>query len=436
MGVPLLHAALAIALAVGCGKRGSSDRADVAAFADPVRASEIVRASVGSCDGVTHVLDRIAHARVTGRTLTGLVDETLATARCTELGDAIVGRAAVHQLARARLADERPEDALAQLTTLSEPAIRYRRAELLDRIGRTSEALRELASVRLDEDAAALQRLLAVSVAAHAGNPDEVAHAVAAAPLVERPRLASRAVADAPERTLPALAQASALELATAATDRLEEARGPALVLAARERIAAEGAAVAEHWDALGRARIASGKIDDALAAWQRAIAIAPAQPAFRLAPLRALVIAGEPARARDGARSLAHAARAGSDVELVVTASAGAAAAGDTQLAIELAREAKARRPGDGRLAFLVAERLAEAGDAKAAAAAYAELLACGAHGRAWHRHEVAGKLLALGHQSDAAHQLVLAALSAKRACETVEPDDLATYVEGLRTR
>ena len=69
-----------------------------------------------------------------------------------------------------------------------------------------------------------------------------------------------------------------------------------------------------------------------------------------------------------------------------------------------------------------------------KPAADAYAELLVCGAHGRAWHRHEVAGKLLTLAKTSTDARAVMLAAVAAKRACTTVEPDDLATYVTGLQ--
>lgn len=429
-GVTRHHGLVAIALlAAACSKPARDRELD-----DPARAAEIVRASVTSCDGVTRVLDRLARARISGRVLAGLVDDALANARCTDLGAAIVGHAAAHQLARARLADDRTDDALAQLTTLAEPAIRYRRAELLDRSGRANEALRELAAVPLDDEATALQRLVRVSVAAHAGHTEEAARAIADAPLADRPRLAFRAVADAPAAALPALASAGGVELATAAADRLEEQQGPAAVLAARERIATLDAGVAEHWDALARARIAAGKLDEALAAWDRAIAIAPAQSAFRIAPVRALVIADQPALARERAAAVAREARGGMDVELVITASAAAAAAGDTALAVELAREARSRRSGDGRLAFLVAQRLAEAGEIKAAADAYAELLVCGAHGRAWHRHEVAGKLLGLGKTGAAARQVVLASLADKRACTPVEPDDLATYVAGLR--
>jgi tetratricopeptide (TPR) repeat protein len=426
---------VAIVVVVACAKPAAKDTA----FDDPARAADVVRAGVTSCDGLTAMLDRLARSRLSGRMLAGLVDDAITHARCSDLGGAVRGRAAAHQLARAKLADERPEDALSQLTTLAEPAIRYRRAELLDRLGRTAEADRELAAVALDDEAAALRRLLRVSIAARAGHAQELARIVATAPLEDRPRLATRAIADAPPAALSAIAQAAdagTLDVAVAAADRLEEQQGPAAVLAARERVATLDAENADAWDALGRARIAAGKIDDALVAWDRAIALAPAQPAFRLAPIRALLIAEQPARAQQRAAVLARDARTGSDIELIVTASSAAATAGDARLALELARDARTRRTGDGRLAFLVAQRLAEVGDARAAADAYVELLVCGAHGRPWHRHEVAGKLLALGKQDDATQRIVQAALGDKRACEPVEPADLATYVDGLRPR
>jgi cytochrome c-type biogenesis protein CcmH/NrfG len=187
----------------------------------------------------------------------------------------------------------------------------------------------------------------------------------------------------------------------------------------------------ADRWDALARSRIAAGAIDDALTAWDRASTLAPAQPTFRVAPIRALVIAGDQARARMRAKDLATFARTRGDVELLVAASAGATAAADGKLAIELARDARARRPSDGRLVFLVAQRLAEAGDARAAAEVYVDLLVCGAHGRAWHRHEVAGRLVALGDPT-----VVTAALDGPRRCAAVDEDDLATYVATLRTK
>lgn len=405
-----------------------------AAFDDPVQASARVRALVISCEGVTRAIDRLAVARLSARDLAGLVDEAIASTACKDLRDVIKGNAVAHQLARARIADAQPDVALAALTSTTEPAIRFRRAELYDRMGRSSDALHELATIEVDEPAVALQRILRVSVAARAGNHEEVSRVIAIAPLADQPRLAFRAAADAPQEALASLAAAGTLELALAASDRLEQLQGPAAVLDARERIVTLDASVAEHWDALARARIAAGRIDDALAAWDRAIEIAPAQPAFRIAPIRALVIGEQAPRARARAETLAKQVRAGSDVELFVTASAGAAAAGDTALAVALARDAHARRTGDGRLAFLVAQRLAEAGEVRGAADAYAELLRCGAHGRAWHRHEIAGKLLALAGTSAAARGVVLAAIAAKRSCATVEPDDLATYVSGLQ--
>ncbi|HUS64654.1 MAG TPA: hypothetical protein VMZ28_08945, partial [Kofleriaceae bacterium] len=125
--------------------------------------------------------------------------------------------------------------------------------------------------------------------------------------------------------------------------------------------------------------------------------------------------------------------ARAAHDADRLAQASAAAAAAGDARAAVTLAREARAARPGDGSLAFLLGERLAGARDVTGAAAVWADLLACGAHGRAWHRHEVSGRLLKLAASGDAAVRAITAALRAPRTCATVEPDDLAPYLEGV---
>lgn len=268
---------------------------------------------------------------------------------------------------------------------------------------------------------------------ARSGRVAEAAGAVAAAPLDARPALAEAVAAACPGARLDELARAAGdADLLTAVADRIERERGSAAALSARERAAAASSDRAESWDALGRARASAGRIDDALVAWDRAAAAAPAQPIYRLAPIRALVAVGDGARARVRAAAVAQAARASGDVETLVTASAAAAAAGDGGEAIALAREARAARPGDGRLAFLLGDRLAGGGDAPGAARVWAELLVCGAHGRPWHRHEVAGRLLTLAKAGQA--PAVDAALAGARACQPADEPDLASYLAELK--
>lgn len=379
------------------------------------------------CPALSRALDQLGSA--SGRPLIGRVDDALAAARaeCAEPMRAARGPGSARQLARARLLDDQPALALAELGTTFEPALALRRAELLERAGRIEDARADLAralALAPDLDAVAHLRLLDVAVAAQRNDVAAVTRLINAAPLPDRPRLAHRAAADfVPAR----LGELSALpELAMSAGDRLEELQGPAAALAIRERAAELAPDLAEVWDALGRSRIASGRIDDALAAWDRAIAIAPAQATYRTTPIHALVIANALPRARARAFALAADARAAATPELLVIASAGAAIV-DAKLALELAREAQQRRPTDGRLAFLVAQRLAEANQFAAAARAYADLLVCGAHGRAWHRHEVAAKLQELGTAARAA-------LDEKRLCEPVDAADLAQYTNALR--
>jgi tetratricopeptide (TPR) repeat protein len=274
--------------------------------------------------------------------------------------------------------------------------------------------------------------LSAVSEDVRAGRYAAAAARIAAAELPERPPLAFRAASDAPAEALAALAQAAVEpELASAVADRLEQERGPKAALAARERAAAAGPDRAEHHDALARARLAAGQRDAALAAWDRAAELAPLQPVYRLAPIRALAALGD--RERACARAAASAAAA-SDVERLLVAANAAAACGDHTRAIELARAARDRRPGDGRLAFNLGERLADARD-PAAAQVFADLLICGAHGRAWHRHEVAARLVALGTDPAASRQ-VREALDAPRACPPVDTPELTDYLGSLRTK
>lgn len=269
---------------------------------------------------------------------------------------------------------------------------------------------------------------------ARTGRLAEAARAVAASSLDERPALAEAVAAACAADRLDDLARAAGAEpdLLTAVADRVERERGSAAVLELRERAVAAAGDRAEAWDALGRARVASGRVDDALAAWDRAAAAAPAQPSYRLAPIRALVAVGDRPRARDRAGQVASAARAARDPDALVTASAALAEAGNAGEAAVLAREASAARPGDGRLAFLLGDRLAGAGDPAAAAAVWTELLVCGAHGRSWHRHEVAGRLLRLTQAGGGA--AVNSALAASGTCSAVEEADLASYLAELK--
>ncbi len=269
---------------------------------------------------------------------------------------------------------------------------------------------------------------------ARKGKLAEAARAVTAAALDARPELAAKVAAACAADRLEEMARAAGVDadLLTAVADRVERERGPAAALEMRERAAAAAPDRAEVWDALGRARAAAGRIDDALAAWDRAAAAAPAQPSYRLSAIRALALAGDHARARARAGEMARAARNSREVDQLVAASAAESAAGDGAEAIALAREARAARPGDGRLAFLLAERLATGGDAVGAARAWVELLVCGAHGRPWHRHEVAGRLLELGRAGQA--RAVSDALAAAPPCPPVDEAELASYLARLK--
>lgn len=420
-------------LAVACSSSADDGARELAAL-DVAEASTRVRAMIDNCAGFTRALDRMT--KLTGRALAGLVDDAVEVARtkCQAPLNAARGKLAPHQLARARLL-ERPADALAILDAGSrEPAIRLRRAELLDAARRPAEALAAIAGMPdLDDEMRAFRRSLVVAASA-TGQPAEIAKAIAEAPITERPSLAHRAVAHAPPDQLAALVPAAGAELATAIADRIEREQGPAPALVARARAAALVPDDAELQDALARSLAAAGRMPDALAAWDRAAALAPAQPSYRLAPVRALVLAGQLDQARQRARALATAARESRDPETLTTA-AHAASEVDRALAVALAREAYALAPGDGRFAFQVANKLADAGDVAAAAAAYSELLVCGKHGRPWHRHEVAGKLIALARDRASAG-LVIAALDAKRSCTPIDPADLATYLEPARAK
>jgi hypothetical protein len=471
-----------VVLALACCARAEPEAeaakaaAELAAARDPATASSVVSGvAARGCPGLRSAVEALDRSRTSGRLLSGLVDDAVARAAAACAGQAALAalagpRAPAFQLARARLLAARPAQALAELAaTSSEPAVRLRRAELLAALDRPAEALPELdaylasapgdgraraarveglLAVGRTADALALSRGDAaggearIAALAAAGRLDEVAAGVSAAPLPERPALARRAAALLPaaalarevapgHRSTRAPAELD-VELLTALADRVESERGGAAAVALRERAARAAPARAELADALARALAADRRIDEAVSAWDRAAAAAPAAPAYRLAPVRALAAAGHEDRARNRARTLVASARRTRAAADLVTASAAAALAGDADLAARVAREARAARPGDGRLAMLVGERLAEAGDREGAAATWAELLVCGAHGRPWHRHEVAARLVRLAESASAA---VTRALSAPR-CPPPDPEGLASYLDQVKKR
>ncbi|MEJ7597945.1 MAG: hypothetical protein WKG01_08570 [Kofleriaceae bacterium] len=424
-----------VGLAACASSSGEDREARALAALDLAAASARVRALVVDCAGFTRALGRMKY--LAGRALLGLAADAVDAARpyCEHPLNAARGGLPAHQLARARLLD-RPADALATLEVTSrEPAIQLRRAELLDAQGRPAEALvaLDLAGLR-DDETQVLRRSLVIATHAVAGRHAELARVIADAPVQDRPGLAHRAIAHLPVVQLDALVASAGPELVVAIAERLERERGPAAALAARSRAAVQAPDDAELHDALARALIAAHRIDDALVAWARAAPLAPAQPSYRIAPVRALVLAGERDRARARARAVATAARQTRDAEAVLAAS-NAASAIDPARAVARARVALALAPGDGRYAFQLAGRLAEAGDPAAAAETYVELLVCGRHGRPWHRHELAGKLIALATDRASA-QRVLAALDASRSCAVVEPSQLATYIQPARAK
>lgn len=288
--------------------------------------------------------------------------------------------------------------------------------------------------------------LRAISADVRAGRLDDVARRIADADLPDRPGLAFRAAADAPTESLPALAAAATeAELATAVADRLEQAQSPKAGLTARERAATLAPDRAEHHDALARSSLDALQLEPALAAWDRAAALAPLQPAYHLMPIRALVAAGDPTRACARAAVLATAATASPKVEPLLLASNATAACGDRAGAVELARAALALRPADGRLLFTLGERLADAA-LPDAIRVLSDLLICGTHGRPWHRHEVAARLLSFAVNTTLpdAKPLVLAALdpsataasSPARTCAPVDEADLAGYLVTIREK
>jgi hypothetical protein len=174
-----MRSALVLLISAACGRSG--EPADDLASLDLAEASIRIRGMVGGCEGFTRALDRLSASRISGRSLAGLVDDAIdaAAGRCTT-----TGTGTAHLLARARLLDDRPADALALPATTSEPAIHFRRAELLDRQGRTREALGELDARSRGCRSAALatRRRLQITDDVRSHRHTDAARKIAAAP--------------------------------------------------------------------------------------------------------------------------------------------------------------------------------------------------------------------------------------------------------------
>ncbi|MBI2893678.1 MAG: hypothetical protein HYY06_09015 [Deltaproteobacteria bacterium] len=452
----------------------STKRIELPPTTDPaVLAGAVRNAAAGGCGDLAATLAALGarategRPRLRSRELRGLVDDALDAASGACRGNAAratlaSARGPAVALARSEVSGADQAAALASLERAHDDvaAIRFRRAELHERAGRTDEAARELRrGLELEDDPdaraalarlevvrgrpeAALRLLAAAQGSGHeaiaeartaalaaAGRDADVVLEVSRAPIDLRPELARAAAraAAAPDR----LAQAGrgSSEILRALADRARGEGGPA----ASARLLA-GAAALEPRDAalaqtLAQDLAAAGDLDGAIDAWDRAAALAPAAERPCLEPIALLVGAGRSSDARARSEALARAARSGGDADALARASAGAAAAGDRALALALAREAQGARPSDGRLASILADRLEEAGKHSEALEALVRLFVCGAHGRPWHRHDLARRLAALARssgQADALEARLRAAPSESR-CTPTRPDELA---------
>lgn len=441
-GEPLLHPTDALAIRLGAS--------------DPVIASEHIRARASrGCAGMAAAIDALDRAALSPRLRTALIDEALAAARpaCPATAAAISSSGEAARLARSTLSTD-PRAALEALGSGGGPAVRFRRAEILSKLGRRDPAIAELeaglagaadpawrarlvgeliAAGRHREAVAAaapLDRLHPTRIAAlaAAGRAAEVAAAIAAAPIPERLELARAAVAAAADPQKLAVDAATA-PLLRAIADRLAGADEPESAAAIYRRAAVLDPNDADLASALGGALAAAGRLDEAVAAWDRARALNPATPSAAIDPIAALATAGRRDQAVRRARSIATAATTAAQLEV---ASSAAAAAGDPRLALDLAVRARALEPGDGSFAFLVARRLDQVGQPDRAVALLAELLRCGARGRPWHRHEVAAEIARIARRRPAAAR---AALDRPR-CQPPEPDDFESVSAELRRR
>ncbi len=446
-------------------------------------AAVVREASSKGCGGLAAALEALDERarggapRLPARALLGLVSDSLAGAATTCPAPAArqwlaAMRGTVVELARAELLSAEPDAGLAVLEAAPRdvPAVLIRCAELLERAGRPLDARRRLSRALEIEDEpatrvalarmelaggdarraldllppahlAATQSAAQVRAAALAwlGREAEAVREVAIAPLDQRAAVARAAAGASRNPSRLAAAAKASPETLWSLAERARHEHGPdasARLLQQAADLAPRDAALLE---ALAEDLSAAGEDERALAAWDRAAALAPVAQRPRLEPIALCVRIGRRREARRRAEVLAASARAIADADALARASVAASAAGDAALALHLAREALDARPGDGRLALGLAERLEQAGRTSEALSALARLFVCGAHSRPWHRHELAVRMGSLARERGGVVALEPLLRRAEECGTPPDPEDLvntrATIFAQLRS-
>ena len=456
----LIHLLIPLLIA-GCSSKRDAERRqgrDVLAKGlqesrTPLGASLIIaEAEFSSCASLEQGLAALEDGPWRGSAMRGLVEEMLQRGYglCDATKTAAWRPGVATSLARS-LMEEDAARAVATLTKAPRAAVvLQRRAELYFAMGRDAEGREILIdSLRLDDDnevralAARLIRLSGdperarslcqgyesdviapqrVAALSALGRADEVHRELANAAIHIRPELAVAAIgASKNVEELVALPTAGPEVLLAAA-----RAEGISSTIAVRvlRRATELDRQNADLWIALAEAEEVEGEIPAAIAAWDRAAALAPGAQRPVLAPIRLLASVGDNAKAVLRALKLSADARAKKNAEALHLASLAFRYAGDVSRAVAHAEEAVALRPGEGRLQSELAHRLEEAERVPEAAKVLSRLLVCGSRGRPWHRHEVAARLVALVGADAVATEV------AAVACAVVDPEGLRSQL------
>lgn len=430
--------------------------------ADPIEASNrIVSAPFKDCAdllaGLGGLDARPSLRQFDPRSYRGLVEELLQAAQstCSDQGARKALKAQQKGIAPRLALSLLETDAKASLelagNARGNAALLVRRSELLFQLERHEEARAAVVeSITLHDDAQL--RATAVRLTLLAGKPEqalllcgtraapdlqalrvgalaslaryeEVYQAVQSAPLHVQSELAEHAARFAKSPLVMVEAASAPALLVLAVAQSLADAE-PATSLALRVRAAAQLPDDADVHIALAESLEAQGRGREAIVAWDRAAAIAPAAERATLAGIRLLADTGS------GKQALARAARLQKNAERSQKADDWRMAslahryAGSPLRAVELAKLALSARPGDGRLTSELASRQEEANQKSGAKLTLTSLLVCGAHGRPWHRHEIMARLAALADEDE------IKELASRPTCTAVEPEDLAAHL------